>query len=52
MKTKQDISVLSLEKYAVLELNDKNISDVYGGSSDLIESIIRATTYGTWIDFL
>jgi len=52
MKAKQDVLNLSLVKHSIVELSDSDIKNINGGSSDFIESIIRVTTYGTWIDFL
>ncbi|WAC01042.1 hypothetical protein N7U66_12740 [Lacinutrix neustonica] len=36
---------------SIVELNDRDISKIHGGSSEVIEIITRAATYGTWFDF-
>ncbi|WP_290701546.1 class I lanthipeptide [Lacinutrix sp.] len=41
---------LTFKKDVIIELNDKQINKVNGGSWTIVESIIRATTYGTWLD--
>jgi bacteriocin-like protein len=48
MKTQN--TKLSFEKNTISELNDKTLNNINGGSWTIVESIIRATTYGTWID--
>lgn len=48
MKTKYN--KLDFKRNVVVELNDNQIKRVNGGSWTIIESIIRAKTYGTWID--
>ncbi|WP_156133158.1 hypothetical protein [Lacinutrix sp. Hel_I_90] len=52
MKT-QNIK-LNFKSTSVLELNDSHLNTVVGGSpiTDAIEVITRATTYGTWFDFV
>ncbi|WP_290701535.1 class I lanthipeptide [Lacinutrix sp.] len=52
MKTQSNKLVFS--KNSVLELNDSELNNVSGGSpvTDYIEAITRATTYGTWFDFI
>ena len=48
MKTEK--KKLNFRKDVIVELNDKQIENINGGSWTVVESIIRATTYGTWID--
>jgi len=48
MKTQN--TKLIFQKDTIVELNDKQINKINGGSWTVVESIIRATTYGTWID--
>lgn len=52
MKTQN--TKLNFKSTSVLELNDSQLNRIAGGSpvSDMIEVITRATTYGTWFDFI
>lgn len=52
MKTQN--TKLKFKSTSVLELNDSQLNRVAGGSpiTDAIEVITRATTYGTWFDFV
>ena len=50
MKTENKAKLL-FSKNVIIELNDKELDDVNGGTiSIFVETIIRITTYGTWID--
>ena len=49
MKTKKKAT--KLKKSTIYELNNDKLNTINGGSFTVfLESIIRVTTYGTWID--
>lgn len=51
MKT-QEQNKLGFYKNALVELNDQDLNQVNGGSTDTIRLTIEIATYGTWLTVL
>ena len=50
MKTQKN--KLKLNKKSIVELNDKVLNQISGGSTDTIRLTIEIATYGTWLTVL
>lgn len=49
MKNKNTDSKLIFNKTNIIELSDEQIHKINGGSTNAINIILEATTYGTWL---
>ncbi len=52
MKNTNANNKLNFSKLSVSELNDTELNQVKGGSTDVIRVTIELTTYGTWLTVL
>ncbi len=51
MKTREQ-NKLGFHKNSLVELNDQDLNQVKGGSTDTIRLTIEIATYGTWLTVL
>ena len=52
MKTQNLNNELLFNKQSILELNDQELNQINGGSTDTIKLTIEIATYGTWLTVL
>lgn len=50
MKSQTAKNKLAFNSAVVTELNDQNLNQLHGGSSNLLSLIIEVATYGTWLN--